>query len=257
MAQSQEIHQKLNLEYDRQLFEDILDTPDLRYVVLYMFFIRKEVFNDLRDDALQDEFEAAVALKEPTVADIKRICSGDLLKNLFNFNLIANIKSYEAFMTKPETFKVRFADGLKLEHQNLTADEEEVHIFMNEVLLERVIANKIPEITQTRIHSALERLRAMMCPRSSMVHNLVQKYGDSYVLNDDLFDILEQIGNPYQALRLEILIRTMLQKYKEIGDQINELLEQFDSGIIQRRYAKEVSGRKGKGKNGLSRISYF
>jgi hypothetical protein len=248
MAENQEAHKRLNLEFDRRLLEDVLDTPDFRYVVLYMFFIRKEVFNDLRDDTLQDEFEAMVALAEPTVADLQKICSQELLKNLFNFNLIANIKSYEAFQTKPESFKVRLAEGLKLEHQSLSAEEEEVHIFMNEVLLERVITSKVPEITQVKIHAALERLRAMMCPRSAIVHQLVHKYGDFYVLDDDLFDILEQIGNPYQALRLELLIRAMVQKYKEIGDQINELLEQFDPELSKAEMQKKFQTAKEKEK---------
>ena len=63
-----------------------------------------------------------------------------------------------------------------------------------------------------------------------------------------MFDILEQIGNPYQALRLEILIRTMLQKYKEIGDQINELLEQFDPELSKGDMQKKFQAAKEKEK---------
>lgn len=230
---STETHLKVDMEYDRRLLEDVLDSPDLRYVSLFMFIIRKEVFNDLEDDDLQDQFERLLSLEEITVGDMRRICDESFLKSMFTFNMVMNIKSYEAFITKSESNKVRLAEGIKLEHESKSEEEEEVHIFMNEVFLERIIASKIPEITQTRIHTALERLRAMMCPRTPVIHQLVHKYGDFYVIDDSFYAILEAAGNPYQALRLELLIRTIAQKYKEMNEQINEVLEQFGADLYK------------------------
>lgn len=224
-------HTQLDLSFDRRLLEDVFDSPDLRYVVIFMFIIRKELFNDLEDDDLQASFESLKALEEPTVGDLKKICDDDFLKKLFQYNVISNIKSYEVFQAKSDETKIKLVEGLTLTHEDISKEVEEIHIFMNEQYLERLIAPKIPEMTANRIHAALERLRAMMCPRSSVIHVLVHKYGDFYVLDDSLYNILETLGNPYQAIRVELLIRGMAQKYKEIDTSLTEALDQFDPNL--------------------------
>ena len=103
-------------------------------------------------------------------------------------------------------------------------------------------------MTQTRILESLERLRVMMCPKSSMIHELVHKYGDFYVIDDDFFYIIEEFGNPYQALRIEIMIRAMSNKYKEIESNINEILKQFESSIVKSPIMKKLKQAKEKGK---------
>ena len=243
-----EEHTTLDLEYDRMLLEDVFDSPNLRYVTLYMYIIRKDLFQDLLDDDVIEQFETITALDEPTVEDMIRICTGDFIKALFQYKLITNIRSYEMFKSKGNDVKIRFAKGLNLTHDEISESEEEVHIFFNEVYLERVLAPIIPEMTQTRIHESLERLRAMMCPKSSMIHELVHKYGDYYVIDDDFYYIIEEFGNPYQALRIELMIRAMSKKYKEIERNINGVLNQFEPSIVKASIMKKLRQAKEKGK---------
>ena len=243
-----EEHTTLDLEYDRMLLEDVFDSPNLRYVSLYMYIIRKDLFQDLLDDDIIEQFETITSLDEPTVEDLTRICTGDFIKGLFQYKLITNIRSYEIFQSKENHVKIRLAKGLKLTHDDISDSEEEVHIFFNENYLERVLAPIIPEMTQTLIHESLERLRAMMCPKSSKIHELVHKYGDFYVIDDDFFYIIEEFGNPYQALRIELMIRAMSNKYKEIERNINEILKQFESTIIKAPIMKKLKQAKEKGK---------
>ncbi len=243
-----EEHSTLDLEYDRMLLEDVFDSPNLRYVSLYMYIIRKDLFQDLLDDDIIVQFETITSLDEPTVENLIRICTGDFIKALFQYKLITNIRSYEMFQSKGNDVKIRFAKGLKLTHDEISESEEEVHIFFNEVYLERVLAPIIPEMTQTRILESLERLRAMMCPKSSMIHELVHKYGDFYVIDDDFFYIIEEFGNPYQALRIEIMIRAMSNKYKEIESNINGVLKQFEPSIVKAPIMKKLKQAKEKGK---------
>jgi hypothetical protein len=233
MGYMMEEHKGLSLDIDRSLISDVLDTSDLRYVVLFMFFIRKELFGDLEDDDIMNQFELLFHLEEPTILDLQKLVSEELLQKLFQYNVITNIKSYEAFQAKGSEVKVRLAPGLKLEHEEISSEEEEIHILCREDFLERVITSKIIEMTANRIHKALERLRAMMCPRTSVVHNLVKKFGDFYVLADDLYYIIEQLGNPYQALRVELMIRAMVDKYQEIERKLNENLELFDILLLK------------------------
>ena len=243
-----EEHTTLDLEYDRMLLEDVFDSPNLRYVSLYMYIIRKDLFQDLLDDDVIDQFETITSLDEPTVGDLVRICTGDFIRALFQYKFITNIRSYEMFQSKGNDVKIRFAKGLNLTHDEISESEEEVHIFFNEVYLERVLAPIIPEMTQTRILESLERLRAMMCPKSSMIHELVHKYGDYYVIDDDFYYIIEEFGNPYQALRIELMIRAMSKKYKEIERNINEVLNQFEPSIVKAPIMKKLKQAKEKGK---------
>lgn len=243
-----EEHDALDLDYDRILLEDVFDSPDLRYVSLYMYIIRKELFQDLLDDDIIDQFETITSLDEPTVEDIKRICSTEFIKNLFQYRLITNLRSYSIFENKGNDVKIKFAKGLKLTHEDISESEEEVHIFFNENYLERLISPVIPEMTLSKIHGALERLRAMMCPRSSKMHALVHKYGDFYVIDDDFYYIIEDFGNPYQALRIELMIRAMSKKYKEIENNLDEVLNQFDKSIVKAPVMKKLKKAEEKGK---------
>ncbi len=239
-----EEHTILEMEYDRELLEDVFDSPDLRYVALYMFILRKELFQDLLDDDLMEEFDTIYQVDEPTAGDLRRICSPELIKSLFQFHIITNVKNYKIFQMKGDHIKIRLAKGLKLAHEELSASEEEVHIFFQEILLERVIVPDINEMTQVRIHAALERLRAMMCPKTSVIHELVHKYGDYYVIDDDFYYIIEELGNPYQALRIEIMIRAMSEKYKEIETSLDEYLSVFDKELYKATMMKKFRKAK-------------
>ncbi|WP_457558390.1 hypothetical protein [Candidatus Harpocratesius sp.] len=232
-------HTTLDLDFDRPLLEDVFDAPDLRYVSLYMYIIRKELFEDMLNDDLLDSFEILLSLEEPTVEDLKKHCSSDFIKNLIQFHLITNIKSYQMLETKANHYKIRIAPGLKIAHESLNEEEEEIHIFMSESVIERIIAPIIPEMTQSKVLKALNRLRGMMCPRSSTIHALVHKYGDYWVLDDDFYYIIDELGNPFQALRIELMIRQMAQKYKEIRNRIDGCLSIFYSELPKAKVMKK------------------
>ena len=86
-----EEHSTLDLDYDRILLEDVFDSPNLRYVALYMYIIRKDLFQDLLDDDIIEQFETITSLDEPTVEDLIRICTGDFIRALFQYKFITNI----------------------------------------------------------------------------------------------------------------------------------------------------------------------
>ncbi len=262
-------HITLDADYDRALLEDVFDQPDLRYVALYMFILRKELFHDMEDDAILECFETLVSLDEPTVGDLQRYCTTDFIKALINFHVISNIKSFNVLKMKSPDFKIRLAKGIKIAREDISEMEEEFHLFCQEDFLERVIAPNVPEMTQTKILKALERLRAMMCPRSSTVHKLIHKYGDHYVLDDDFFYIIEDLGNPYQALRIEMMIRAMGNKYKEIGKGLILILDQFDPNLAKKQMMDKcrkkqksvIHGKKGNGdspaQTGESKVNFL
>jgi len=228
-----EEHTELDIDMDKKLLEDVLDTPNLRYVALYMFSIRKRLFEDLLNDAIIEEFQIIMDLRVPTKSDLQRICSQLFIRRLIDFNIIKNVSDYEIYKIKPSDFKIRLEDGIKLAQEDISDEMVEVHIFCKERYLERLIRKDMPEITGTEIHKALERMRAMMCPVSSAVHELIHKYDEYYVLNDDFYYIIEDLGNPYQAIRIELMIRDMSDKYGEIERDLDKRLKQFHPDLTK------------------------
>ncbi len=250
-----EAHQDLDMVYDRQLLEDVLDSKDLRYIVLYMFELRKELFQDLLDDDLIQSFDTLMNLEEPTIQDVRKICSNAFIKDLIRFHVISNIKNYKIFQMKAEDYTIRFARGIRLLHQELDELDEEIHIFFSEEFLLRIISPDIPEITLIKIHKALERMRAMMCPKTPVVHPLVHKYGDEWVIDDKFYYILEELGNPYQALRIELMIRQMSDKYKDISEKLDKYLQLFHPDLSKAKLVNKC--RKAKEKNKTDFIGFL
>jgi hypothetical protein len=74
-------------------------------------------------------------------------------------------------------------------------------------------------MTEKKIKDALIKLRATMCQVTTKTHPLVHKYNNDYALDDDLYQIIFLLGNPYLALRLELLIVAMEQKIKESREE--------------------------------------
>lgn len=250
-----EAHKDLDMIYDRQLLEDVLDSPDLRYIALYMFEIRKELFQDLIDDDLIESFDLLLNLDIPTIFDIRKVCSESFIKDLVRFNIFSNVKNYNTLINKPDDFKVRIAKGIRLLHQELDELEEEIHIFFKEDFLLRIITPNIPEITLNKVHKALERMRAMMCPKTNVIHPLVHKYGEEWVIDDSFYYILEELGNPYQALKIELMIRQMSDKYKEIEQNLDVYLSLFHPELQKAKLIKKC--REAKKKNERNYVKYL
>ena len=241
-----EEHDTLDMDYDKNLISDVLDSSELRYISLYMFSIRKDLFRDLLDDDIIDEYNSVMSRKDLTKIDLQKICSKEFIEQLIKFRVISNVSNVNSFSAKKSNDIIRFRKGLLLHHEELHSSEfgEEIHILVKEEFLLNLVSKEIPELSLSVIHKGLERMRAMMCPTTSTVHKLIHNYGDYYVLDDDFFSIIEELGNPFQALRIELMIRKMSDIYKETGKSLSKLLALFDRDLPTAKLINKLFKKK-------------
>ena len=57
-------HKNITLEDDRALINKILDDLDMRYIILFLYIIRNDLFNDLIDDTLIESYQNVLSLDE-------------------------------------------------------------------------------------------------------------------------------------------------------------------------------------------------
>jgi hypothetical protein len=206
-----------------------------------MFLVRSNVFIDLEDDEITKGFEDLYNLNEITVKDLVLVFSGEIIENLFEFNLIRNIRDYKSFQSKPDNATVMLHDGVYL-------DAEKV-LFSEEGLLS-IIKPNFPIVTLSKIKKTLNTLRTTSCFVSNATHPLVHKYKGDYTIDEELFQILLLLGNPYLALRLERLVVDLQENSKKIELQLNKYLKIMYSDVFKGSFIKKLEKANEKSKDG-------
>ena len=214
------ISHELDFEIDKDMLDDVFDDPETRYVLLYMYLVRSNVYRNLEDDDLNEAFQSLYTIKDNDTIYVEnlKILPEEIIEEMFAYGLILNIKNFNIFKAKPRDDEVRFDDGVFIEGENL--------LFSPEVLL-RIIKPNFPVITLKKIVNVLNRMRSMMCMVSNATHPLVHKYNEDFALDEELFNLIFLLGNPYLALRLEKLIVSVEIKSKELENQLDSFLKVF------------------------------
>ncbi|MBD3353195.1 MAG: hypothetical protein GF364_17075 [Candidatus Lokiarchaeota archaeon] len=225
----------MDIDVDRELLNSVFDQPTMRYILLYMYLVRFNVFRNLEEEDLVDIFDQ---LYDPsfknqiTVGNLKRMFPGDIIREMFAFNIVTNIKNYKSFLAKEDDFQVRMLD--------VYLDETKENIMFSEESILGIIKPFFPRVTEKKISDALKNLRGIMCLHSACTHPLVHKYNNDYVLDDELYDIIFFLGNPYLALRLEQLVVSMKDKIDEINKEVEKYLKVFYNDSLKSSFIKMI-----------------
>ncbi|MFW9874889.1 MAG: hypothetical protein ACFFG0_17420, partial [Candidatus Thorarchaeota archaeon] len=104
-----------------------------------------------------------------------------------------------------------------------------------------IINKKFKSLARRNFNLALTRLKGVRCEKSSVIHPLIYEIGEhDYALSDDLYYILDQYGNIYQAIKIEVTIEGFFQRFKEIGEEINEYITIFDPKLNTVQVLKKI-----------------
>ena len=97
-------------------------------------------------------------------------------------------------------------------------------------------------MTRRNFNLALTRLKGVRCEKSSEIHPLIFEIGEhDYTLSDDLYYILDQFGNIYQAIKIEITIEGVYKRFGEIKEKINEFINIFDPILNTKSVIKKIN----------------
>ncbi len=240
-----EEHRELDLEYDQPLINDLFDTPSYRYIIIYSYLIRKEVFQNFEEDEQYEQYVELRERSEVMAAEIKDL-DQKFVEKLLDYRLIKNIKDYTALRRKAEEFVVKFEEGIEVLEQkvevlegNLT--DVEILLCITPQAYEQIIRPDIPELSASEIDKACVRLRSMPCPALASTHAILHKYGDFYELDDKLYEILDEQGNPGMALKMELFMRQMDRKYSQFKERFLDYLDQFYPELSKAKFQNKFA----------------
>jgi hypothetical protein len=227
-------HKHLTLEDDGKLIENIMNDLEMRYIVLFLYVIRNDLLKDLSDKTLIEAYERVLVIDEIYKGNIVNFWGEEFTDVYIDLGLIKNIRSKREFDQKDDDFII------KLGEETITIEQDTISVPDDTLYL--IIYKKFKSLTRRNFNLALTRLKGVRCEKSSVIHSLIYEIDEhDYTLSDDLYYILDQFGNVYQAIKIEITIESFYQRFKEIEEKINELIKIFDPVLNTKPLLKKIN----------------
>ena len=227
-------HKNLTLEDDAKLIENIMNDLEMRYIVLFLYVIRNDLLKDLSDKTLIESYERILVIDEIYKNNIVTFWSEEFTDVYLDLGLIKNIRSKREFDQKDDDFII------KLGEETITIEQNTISVPADTLYL--IINKKFKSLTRRNFNLALTRLKGVRCEKSSVIHSMIYEIDEhDYTLSDDLYYILDQFGNIYQAIKIEITIESFYQRFKEIEEKINEFIKIFDPILNTKSLLKKIN----------------
>lgn len=227
-------HLNLTLEHDKNLIENVLDNMDMKYIILFLYIIRNDLFKDLTDVNLIESYERVLMLDEIYKNNVVNFWDEEFIEIYIDLGLIKNIRSIREFKQKEDDFII------KLGEETITIENDTISI--PDDILFLIINKKFKFLTRRNFNLALTRLKGVRCEKSNVIHSLIIGIGEhDYTLPDDFYYILDQYGNIYQAIKIEVTIEGFYQRFKEIEDKINNFIKILDPTLNTRLIIKKIN----------------
>ena len=214
-------HKSLSLEYDRGLINRILDDENMRYIVLFLYIIRNDLFRDLKDETLIESYNRVLILDEIYKANLLTFWDDEFLEIAIDLGLIKNIRTKREFEQKDQDFII------KLGEETITIEGNTVSVPAGTLYM--MITKKYKSINRRDFNLALTRLKSVRCEVSGIIHPFIYQISEEdYAISDDLYYILDQFGNVYQTIKIEHTVEGFSERFNEIYGKLLELIEIFD-----------------------------
>ena len=227
-------HTKLTIEDDKTLIDNIMDDIDMRYILLFLYIIRNDLFKNLGDNNLIESYERILIIDDIYKSNIVNFWDEEFIDIYIDLGLMKNIRSKREFEQKEDDFII------KLGEETITIEQDTISVPDDTLFL--IINKKFKFLTRRNFNLALTRLKGVRCEKSSVMHSLIYEIGEhDYALSDDLYYILDQYGNIYQAIKIEITIEGFYQRFKEISEKIDDFIAVFDPILNTKPILKKIT----------------
>ncbi len=226
-------HKSLTLEHDKNLIDKILEDINTRYIILFSYIIRNDLFKDLSDPGLVESYERVLILDDVYKSNINNALDKYFIETYIDLGLIKNIRSVREFEQKPDDFILRLGEEtVTIEKNTISVPDDSLFVMINK---------KFKSLTRRNFNLALTRLKSVRCETSNIIHSLIYEIGEhDYVLSDDIYYILDQYGNIYQAIKIEVTIEGFHQRLAEIKEKIESYIEVFEPKLNSKAILKKI-----------------
>lgn len=227
-------HKNLTLEDDAKLIHNIMDDVDMRYIILFLYIIRNDLFKDLSDQNLIESYNRILILDEIYKNNIINSWEEDFIGTYIDLGLIKNIRSKREFDQKDDDYIMRLGE------ETVTIEQDTISVPDDTLFL--IINKKFKFLTRRNFNLALTKLKGVRCEKSSIIHSLIYEIGEhDYTLSDDLYHIIDQFGNVFQTIKIEITIEGFFQRFNEIKEKLDEFINFFDPILNTKLVVKKIN----------------
>ena len=145
-----------------------------------------------------------------------------------------NIRSIREFQEKDNDFIIKLGEEtITIENNIISVPDDTLFLIINK---------KFKSLSRRNFNLALTRLKGVRCEKSSVIHPLIIGIGEhDYTIPDDIYYILDQYGNIYQAIKIEITIEAFYQRFKEIQDKINKYIKIVEPTLNTKLVVKKIN----------------
>ena len=226
-------HTNLSLEYDKSLIERVLDDLDMRYIIMFLYIIRNDLFKDLKDQKIIESYERVITLDEIFKNNILNFWEENFIEIATDLGLFKNIRSIREFNHKDGDFTIRLGE------ETITIENDKISVPDHTLFL--MINKKFKFLTKRNYNLALIKLKGVKCQNSNLIHQFISQIGENdFAISDDIYYILDQFGNVYQAIKIEITIEGVHQKYLDMKEKINEYIDIFEPKLRSKSVLKKI-----------------
>ncbi|MFX1239382.1 MAG: hypothetical protein ACFE8P_16900, partial [Promethearchaeota archaeon] len=82
----------------------------------------------------------------------------------------------------------------------------------------------------------------VMCEKTSMIHPFIYQIDEhDYAISDDLYYILDQFGNIYQTIKIEVTVERFYERFTEIKNKLEQFLDIFDKQLNSKAIVKKIN----------------
>jgi len=233
------------LKDDKDLINRILGDMDSRYIILFLFIIRKDLFKDLSDFKLIISYNRVINLEEIFKGNLKSYWNEEFIKIAIDLGLFKNIRSYEDFNLKDDDFIIKMGVETITIEENIEKETGKVKYIISVPAdtLFLMINKKFKSLTKRNFNLALIRLKGVRCENTGAIHPFIYKIGEKdYTLSDDLYEFLkDDYANIYLAIKGEFTIDGFYKKFKETQDKILNYIEIFDIFLKKKEIIKKIN----------------
>lgn len=227
-------HKQLSLEFDESLINKTLQDINKRYIILFLYIIRNDMFKDLSNNRLIESYIKVITLDEIYKGNLLTFWEDWFIETAIDLGLIKNIRSMREFEQKDQDFLIKLgAETVTIEGDTISVPADTLYL---------MVTKKFPSLSRRNFNTALTQLKSVRCEYSGVIHPFIYQIGeDDYAISDDLYYILEGFGNIYQAIKIEHTIEQFYDRFKEIDEKVEELIELFDPTLNRKRVIKKIT----------------
>ncbi|TFG10805.1 MAG: hypothetical protein EU535_08040 [Promethearchaeota archaeon] len=219
-----------------------MDNVDMRYTVLFLYIIRNDLLRDLNDDDLVASYERVLALDDIYKSNVLEFWDEHLIETAIDLGLFKNIRSIREFELKEDDFI------LKMGEETITI--EQGTILVPDDTLFAMIQKRFKLINRRNFNTALIQLKAVRCEVAGVIHPFIFQLGENDItLAEDLYYILDQYGNIFQAIKMEITIEGFYKRFQETYDKITEYIDLFDPVLSNKSTLSKIKKAMEEGKS--------